>query len=684
MRAAAWRFVRGVPASAWAAALLFIVASAAITAASRGERSGWTLMTSPAGYDHRTNTLLGYCWLYAGGPFMKENIPCVSQVGLFAGSREALSGAEYRDDFRLIRGFYGFAASLLEPFFGIVGAMLAVNWLSWAVCAAVAYDLTGRLSGSNAAAMLATALVAAGIGPVIHIGDYSPHLLAFATYYAGVWLLVWTRVAEERRPFRVHLALGLYLAVCCLTYNTGVMLLAVYGVAAALKNRWRHLATAAVIALSSRPLWQAVLGPGVTDVEAEYLSRSLEKWREVLGGGPALAVKTAAHFTSEIVLFFDSPGVVLAGLACCAIVPMSAARRRLGLAAVGFPLLAAFVFAPSATARGYLVYAASVWVYCCLATALAGGFRSGRKGVRGAAVAAAAGLLLGSHLLWATAHLWGHLGPAKTYFLGWDDGLAYFTAPTEVVSLTGREPSPVLFGGEASLTQAGAVTSPGDRQLNDVSFDFALLSRAFFAAYLVVLALVAAGTWRRRAAAASAVLGCLALTAGLSTRTLRSIPAFFPVDQAVTVPAGGSLRYEVALSSEAAGRLRTMSEQGDTLGFFFRLYAPAAVEVSVSADGEELLVVRDPDPDYNSFYRFEDPDRERGVEVLSRAKRLTFIVHNPTGEPVMLAGWQRRDSLGRTAAVTAPSGTAFETPQALPAFELRLADSRGHLKFAAF
>ncbi len=670
---------------AWAAGLLFLVVSLAVTARGRDERSGWTLMTSPAGHDHRNNTLLGYSWLRDGRPFMKENIPCVSQVGVFAGSLDALSQAEYRDDFRLIRGFYSFAASFLAPLLGILPAMLAVNWLSWAACAAIAYEIARGLSGDRTAGLLAALFVAAGIGPAIHIGDYSPHLLAFATYYGGVLLLVRTGVYRERRPWTVHVGLGLYFAICCLAYNTGVKLVAVYLVAAAFKNRWRDMAAAAAIALPARSIWQAVLGSTVRDVEAEYLSLALEKWKTLFSGDPAEALATAARLASEFLFFFDSPAVVVAGLVCCLLLPMPWPLKRLGLISVAMPFLAAFVFAPAAGARGYLVYAGTAWVYACLAVALATWLRGARAGLKPVVVVAVA-LLLCTHLGWATAHLWNHLGPAKTYFLGWDDGLAYFAAPTEAVSLTGREPTPVLFGGDVALGEAGAVSGPPDRLFKDrqVMFGVSLLSRGLFVLYLVVLAAVMARTLRRRLVIGGTLVGCLVATAVASPFLLRSMPVFFPVDQAVVIPGRGSLRYEVSLSPDVTTRLTTRAVRGDTLGFFFRPSGSSALEASISADGEALAVVQDPDPLCTGFYRFRPGDRDDGVATLSRSGRLTLTIRNPGVEPVTLSGWQRPDLTGRALTVLHASGKPADAALALPAFEVRLVERNGHLKLAAF
>ena len=111
-----------------AAVLIFIAVSLANVVLGGGERSGWISLSQPFGADHRAFSLLGYCFLHGGEPFMKENIPHVSQVGLFNGALDDVKQSEYREDFRFIRGLHSFLGSLLTPPLDVISALLVVNW----------------------------------------------------------------------------------------------------------------------------------------------------------------------------------------------------------------------------------------------------------------------------------------------------------------------------------------------------------------------------------------------------------------------------------------------------------------------------------------------------------------------------------------------------------------------------
>lgn len=475
---------------------IFLAASAFVTIHGRNERSGWILMTSPEGRDHRFNTLLGYCFLHEGDPFMKENISHAAQVGVFCGAPDALRLSEAREDFRILRPLYSLLASLPAPLLGTIPAMLLINWLSWALSAWVAWRLTLVVFGDELAALLAVIFVSGAIGMTVHIADYSPHLLAFATYYFGVWLLYRSDVYCELRPWRTHFRLSVYLAICCLAYNTGVMLTAVYALTAIRRNRLVTVLGAALFALASRPLLQAALGSRIHDVETEYLGNSLVLWRELFTNDLIFFTSKLLHWATEYLFFFDSPLVVLASLGCVLSIKVPRQLYRFGLTVVAIPFAAAFVFTPMASARGYLVFSGTVWLYACLAHQLSRGLRTEQRWLRGT-VAATTAVIVISHFAWSTAHFAHVLGPVKTYFLGWDDGFAYFAShDPEIVSLTDREPTPVIFGGQTTLGAAGALSISNDHVFDrdQVSFRFALLTRVWFFGYSVLLAIACAQT----------------------------------------------------------------------------------------------------------------------------------------------------------------------------------------------
>ena len=661
----------------------FLIASLLVTAFGRGERSGWILMTSPTGYDHRANTMLGYCFLHGSEPFMKENIPSVAQVGLFSGSLEAFRSSEFREDFRLLRALYGFLGAVLEPVFGAIGSMLFLNWLAWALCAWIAWRLTGDLFGNSLASLIAVLLVSGGIGMTAHIGDYSPHLLAFAGYYLGVWLIYRSGVHRESCPLGIHLALGAFFAIVGLAYNTGVMLVGVYLLCALWHNRWAHMTVAAVLGLSARPLWQMLLGARVVDVEAEYLQRALAAWRELLGGDPVHALRMIARWISELVLFFDSPVVVVIGLACLLLTPLPRSTRWLGLCAVCIPFLAALVFAPSATARGYIVYGSTVWIYPLLAVQLARGLRARRASLRTAAVLGTSLMLL-THYWWATAHLFYELGPLKTYFLGWYQGIAYVTSPaTDAVSLTGREPTPILFGGRSTLAEAGAFLAPTQRELrgDQVSIVITILTRLWFVGWVGLAILFAARNARRRALLPAGLAVGLLLSAVVSWLTFRSIPAFLNVDRAAVVPAGGSLRYEVELSSEFLAALRQRASGDATLALFVCSRAKAPVDVRFFAGSTPLPARTVGD---QVVYSIADEERSAVLKALADAKQLTLVLSNSESVEAPFAGWQKGELSGRKCVISGPDARESATTEVLPALEIRVLRPNGRIDLVGF
>ena len=120
---------------------------------------------------------------------------------------------------------------------------------------------------------------------------------------------------------------------------------------------------------------------------------------------------------------------------------------------------------------------------------------------------------VGTHFAWSTAHFWGWLAPVKSYFTLSQYGrphLAHLRPP--VLSMTGLEKTPVLFGGDASLADGGAhVTAPEvGIDPSSMSWGRALAARAPVLAYLALFGVVAARSPRRRPLVAAAV-ACLAV-----------------------------------------------------------------------------------------------------------------------------------------------------------------------------
>ncbi len=646
----------------WCAILLFAALALPIAYLGRDEGSGFILMTSPT-FGHGSNSLLGYSWILADKPFHKENVQFLRQVSFFCGVRTALG-------IYAVRPLYAFVAAHLQPLFGVVGSLLAVNVLCWAVAAGVSWRFVRSLFG-DIAGLAAVAMVACGSGMVFHVGDYSAHLMAFTVYYAGLLVLYESRVWCERRPLGTHLTIGICLAFACLQYNTGISLVAGYVVVSHAHNRSHHLLAAAAVAVSAQRLWPPLLNlmdrvfrdsPGVRDyyvTEAEYLTMSLAAWSGVLTAGADAFFRLLVSRVSEF-RFFDSPPLVAIGLVSLLWVPRRV--RPFFLVFVAMPLGAGLAFANRAAARGYLVYGCTLLIYAAIAGLLARFCRRGGA-IRTCAVVAFVVVIV-AQIAWTTAHLHGHFGPVKSYLLGFGLRSALYSEPRPtVLSLTGAEPTPQLFGGRADLTAAGlsvaAAATPGRP-----SFRRALAARSMF--YVLAGALVLLAV--RPTARAPSFVVFLLIAFGstwLSVLTYQSSPVVTPVDRAINLAPAERVRYEIDVSQPFVRELRVQVQPEDTLEV--GLYASGAADARASI-GERTWALRLPEaaiPVDEALAAFEG-SRRLSIDVVAR-------------QPVFVRGWQRVGLPGRVLESPMREGALV-----LPAVELRLRSSTGALKLAGF
>lgn len=652
-----WRAV----AAAWAVTLM-----AVFVAWGGGERCGFRLLTFPCEPLHAGNSLLGFSALLDRRPIMMESLPAIEQVGWFSGVVRS------DNNFRFLRAGYSFVAAHAAPLLGPQKALLVVNVLSWAACLVIVWRLSLRLFRDEAAAAMAACFAAAGIGFAIHVHESGPHLPAFALYYLGVLVLVECRLGERPRPWRTHLTLGLSFALMSLVYNVAQMLLVVYLLIGWRKQRVSHLVGAAALALSARPVWRYVLpalGINVEDVEGAYFAAAWRAWAHLWSAGVLTFAGRASRYVLESATAVDSPVVLALGFGACVFVPRSGQQRRFGFAVLAAPVLACTVFAPAAETRGYVVYGMSIWLYCCLGGWLASGLR--RRGL--VAILARSVLVLGlaGQLAWSTGHLWGWLGPAKTYFLGWDNGWpAVVHAPTRVLSLTGQEPTPAAFGGNDTLAEAGAVETPPDQPVERVSRVLAWLARFPFFVGLAVLAAATAESRHQRRIAAGVLLLVLLAGSEWSVRTTRTMPEPLDIYRAVPIKGGEFIQYRVQVSSQVRDDLRSraVSRRG-RLGLHVTATGP--LEVAWEAGGRVNPVT------VSGSLFVASIDQEREWEALMHPV-WTWTIRNPHVETVWLMGWQRRLRPGRE---------LFRASEAaaLPAIEVRVINSTdGFLEMAAF
>src|SRR6516225_2525182 len=255
----------------WFACVIFVGISLPISWYCRGERSAWCKINFPGSYEN----LMGYNYLLGPDPVMQENEPFVGHVAFLSGLEGHKEGphgkrrfewrpAKLNRTFRsqpvapspkdpyTLRVYYGFFATLLTPIVGIMRAMRAVNWLAWALCGWVVWRMTKTLFEDELAALFAVVFVAGGMGMIYHVADYSAHLVSFASYYFGVYFLFKSGILYTRKPLRTHLVLGAYMAVACLTYGNGMVLVAIYVLSAWRHNAFGSIAGASLLALTAR------------------------------------------------------------------------------------------------------------------------------------------------------------------------------------------------------------------------------------------------------------------------------------------------------------------------------------------------------------------------------------------------------------------------------------------------
>ena len=182
---------------AWLSLLLFIAISIPITIYGQFERSGFILMTSPTEASHSSNSLLGFSDTIGEVPVFKENIPFIKQVMMFGGIDDY-----HNQSFYVSRPMYAFLVSLITPLAGIFNSFIIINYLSWTTCAWITWRFTKKVFQDELASFIAVIFVSGGLGLIVHIGDYSAHLIGFSAYYLGVLILYESEVWFQPISFK--------------------------------------------------------------------------------------------------------------------------------------------------------------------------------------------------------------------------------------------------------------------------------------------------------------------------------------------------------------------------------------------------------------------------------------------------------------------------------------------------
>jgi len=656
----AMRFRYGIMVSFWVLVLSLLYLSC-----HDPQRSGFLLMSVPAGEGTRQNPLPGFAALVEGRPVMTEQIPACEQVGWFCG------GIRSDNNFRFKRAGYGFLGAWLTPLFGSERTLLAVNVMAWWLSVWFVWRLAWRWFDDRVTAAIAAMLAAAGCGFCFHLDATTPHLVSFAMYYGGLLMLWEWRISEVRWSWSRHAAIGLTIGLIGLTYNTSYMLLFVYVLGGLFRQRWIHVAGGCCLAMATRHVWQMVLpalGINLENVESGYLQRALGLWSDAYQTGLGAFLRMALWQTWECFTACESPLLVTLGLLGTLTV-LSRRQRLFSLLVMLAPTLACTLFSPAATARGYIVYGFSLVLFVGAARLLALSIRGSTRRRTIALVATAA--CLAFQVAWGTAHFRGNLGPLTIYMLGWDDGLTVLVnGPPEVVSLTGQENVPTLFGGTATFAEAGALVTPATARMSRRSRILALTSRLLF--LLVIAALLCTLFQERRARriAVSLLLGAALIATELGYRSITVRPNPFHIDQGVSMQPGSRLKLTAIVAESTTDHIESFAGRPEyRAGVFVGASENTTVTLLI---GTRIIPLQ---PVGEHIYQ---TDLDQLLAALRESRSLSVVLINTGTTVTWVAGWQRGDAHQRF--VQSPS-----TAPVIPAVELRVwSDRDGMLRFAAF
>ena len=665
--------------------LLLSVASWAVISINFG--SPWIKATIV----HSTNSLLGFSETSGVFPYdmiiHKENRSFIQQISMFSGAT-----TEVVDKPFMVRPFYAFFSGTFAPLVGIQGAALLCNALLWALAAWCSWILAMQWFADRRVAMMATLLVATGMGFTVHVIDYSAHLASFTTYYLGVLALYVSKLwSSPAKSFREHLTLGLFLALCCLTYNSGVPLVVAYIILAARTNRPHHVAITALVALSAPYCWVAALNLGYALVSGQwvwydlynseqgYLKRSLAVWLSAWSN-PLGGFKESLRIFLQF-LTFECPLTV--GMGFIAIALMLIRRRPFawfGLLVFLLPFAGPMVFAQSAAARGYLVFGCSIIVYVAIAGELGNWLNASHPGWRRAGYAVITTLVL-AQIVWSGAHATGHFGPLRAYYLGLESALPAFShPPSMVVSLTGHEPTPSWFGGSASFAQAGLYDGGGMEPTKFGLFKqiaLSLAARGILALYVILF--VISWFWARERLtlnrALLATIFILGVPSLIMAATIHKTYRFVPIDQAGLDKKCTALSYTVGLSDTFRSHVTAIHDRTGMLELFFKPFPSSSTLPRVRIDGRELPLTA------GSGEGTWQTDFAAWFEPLGTARHIEIILPL-SGTPVRYLGWQRAGLPDRALALEGCPDAV--SPEVLPALEIRVRSGDGEARLIGF
>ncbi len=641
-----------------------IGAIAAHLAFSPPDRTGLLYFTLPFAPINQTNTMWGFAYMIDGSPVMSEEIPAREQVTWFGGAGRS------DNNFRFLRAGYAWLGVMLFPWLSPARGLITLNIIAWLTCLACVWKLTARFYRDDVACCLATMLASTGIGFALHWNATTPHLVSFALYSLGLTALVESRITTQPRPWGVHLAWGTFLGLVSLVYNVWLMLALVYVVAGIRRQRWVHLAGSLLVAAAFAPMWRSVLyalGINVMDVEGSYLRRALAMWRDAAESGVLNFAQQVADALFEAVTSLESPVILLLGAVglCCTV---ERGRRMFVLTAIAAPVLACALFSPTATARGYIVYGSSCLWFMGAGRALSLMLQSPRWPRWAGGLMAC--LVIASQLAWSFAMHAGYPGPALAYMYGWDDAapLMVFREP-EVVSLTGRDEVPVLYGGTGTPESTHSHREPASVPVTNRSRVLAYLSRLVFVLGVCLLLSALCDDRQRRTVCIVAALGLAVLLTEISWRMPVAQLGFWEIHRTLQLEPGESVTIRVEVPAHVQSSLREQLDRENAVGSLY-VPVPADCNVSWSIDEEAMSL------ESVSRQEAECVDSSR---VVASTEPVTWKItlKNFGNLTQAIAGWQSIDTPGKS--IT--SATAI----CIPAIEFRIRDTAtGRLMWLGF
>ena len=625
-------------------------------------RTGFLTFSLPVIESNRGNTMWGFAHLVDGAPVMAETIPAAEQVTWFRGQRRS------DNNFRYLRAGYAWAAVTLLPWMEPMQSLITFNVLCWVASLICIWIMAREMFQDDLTACFATMLATVGSGYAFHWDAATPHLFSFALYSLGILLLLRTGIHSTSQPWRIHLALGLFLGLVSLVYNVWLMLAFVYGVSGIRRQNFLYMVGCGLIAVAFQGMWQIILpglGINVVHIEGEYLQRALTYWAEAWQIGVGHFLLQVSGFALEAVTSLDSPVVLLLG--GVGLFTVKTENRLFVLSGIVAPVLACTLFAPAAGARGYIVFSSSCLWFLAAGRLIAVGVR--QPGILRWATTGALALALVFQVGWSTAILQGWAGPGITYILGWDEGGDLLLEPqTEVISLTGRDAVPRLWGGSGTPATIHAHQQVS-RSVPERSRILAWLSRwLFWVGGAALCCSVVSDAWKR----IYFVLGFAGSMLVLTEIALWMPPVdlgYWEMNQACQLRPGESVTTRIDISTDASQRLEEMLRTEETECF---LYVPT------TGDCEIHWVVNHRDVSLSTAENREARITNPGfLEDTDEAAVWEITVTNRSRTAIWISGWQSTETPGKH--------VDQQDAICLPAVEVRVRDRhKGTLKMLAF